>query len=89
MVISEDKNLILQEIEAYCRKSEEVVKSVDKHQDTIAKCQEIVKTLSPISLQEVNMNKEIDSLKCDIRYIKDALSQIMNNKKENYELDRN
>ena len=60
--LSENKEAMIQEVDALVQNSKEVIESVDKHKADIQAYEKILKTLNPVYAKEQERDSRIDSL---------------------------
>lgn len=79
-VLSLDSGDILREVRAIKSQSEDVIRSVEKHTDTVAKCDAILQDWDGAYKEKRETDKRIDSIQSEVKGIKDevgGLSKMM------------
>ncbi len=76
MVISENKDAILNEIDVIRKSSMHIIESVDQHKGVVEKCDALLAELNPQIRQEAERVKEFDSLKQEVGGIKGDLLEL-------------
>lgn len=76
VVISESKDAILNEIDAYKKVSERALADVDRHRKTVAACDAMLADLNPQIKREAEQSAEIESLKQGMANLRDDLTDI-------------
>ncbi len=77
MVVATNKDSILSEIEAVRTNSQRIIDSVDKHKKNIDICTKLIEELNPALKQELERNKEIDTLKSEVSGMKTLLTELL------------
>lgn len=80
MVVSESRDQMMNEIDAFRTASARALGEVDRHKNIVAKCEEMIASLNPHIAKEVEQAKEIEGLKSDIAEIKSLLQALGQNK---------
>lgn len=85
IVISENKEAMIQEVDSMLQNSKTIVDSIDKHKTNIIACENILKELNPVYARESERDDAIDDLTNKVNNIqnefgsiKDTLSKIEN-----------
>lgn len=79
MVVSENREQMTNEIDAFEATSTRALGEVDMHKDIVARCKEMRAQLNPQIAKEVEQAKEIEGLKADITEIKSLLKALGRN----------
>lgn len=77
MVVSDSKEAILHEIDAFEAVSQRAINEVDKHRKNIEECTKMKAMLNPQIAKEAEQTKEIESLKNEMADIKAMLSKAL------------
>ena len=89
---------ILNEVRAIHKTSTDIIASVDRHKEVVAKCEDILKELNPAYADSKAQNQRIDKIEAAISGVADSVRQIRaipsvindkNKKRVNYELGKN
>ncbi|MCM1034918.1 MAG: hypothetical protein NC346_02470 [Prevotella sp.] len=76
MVISENRDAILNEVTTLAKNSEKILESVDYHKNVVERCATIVTDLNPHIRQEAEQRKEIERVKSELSGLRDDMSDI-------------
>lgn len=77
IIISSDKQKIIDEIQTLKQQSQSIVESVDFHRNNISKCDDFIKELNPEILEKEIRDKETKELKQEISSLKDMVSKLI------------
>lgn len=80
LVISESKEAISTEIQLLKKNSEDLLSSIDFHKELIEKCGKMLEELNPAVKQEAERAREIDSLKSEVKEMKEMLAEVLKSK---------
>ena len=61
-VISENKDAMIQEVDAMLANSKSIIDNVEQHKENIAACEEILKQLNPVYAKEQQRDEAIDNI---------------------------
>ncbi|MDD6210542.1 MAG: hypothetical protein PUB21_08060 [Bacteroidales bacterium] len=96
VVVSGSRDAINSEIEAMLSNSRQVVESVGYHENVIAGCEDMLKSINPSFAKErkqeeeiVQLKSEISGVKGDLSDIKGMLSQVLNERSTNSKITKN
>lgn len=67
---------ILNEVRAIHKSSSDIIASVDRHQEVVAKCENILKELNPTFAESKAQNERIDKIETTITAVADSVRQI-------------
>lgn len=82
MVVSENKDSIINEVSAMAKISQSVIESVEHHNDIVSRCKSLLEELNPEVKREAERDKEIKDMKEQINGMMGMLSQLLNKKQE-------
>lgn len=77
LVLSTDREGILREVEAMKGQSEEVVRSVEKHQAIIAGCEKILEEWNPAFAEKREQDKRISGIESDVKSLKEMMKEFI------------
>lgn len=77
VVVSDNRDAIINEVAALSRMSEKALEDVGRHQHVVAECTSIMKDLNPQLRREAEQSEEIENLKRDLTDIKAMLSKAL------------
>ena len=80
MVVSENKDAIINEISALASLSQSVIDSVERHTETLSRCNQLLTELNPEVKRDAERAKEISELRNEVGELKGLLTQLLNNK---------
>ena len=81
MVISTNKDAILQEIELMRTNSQKILDSVERHKQNVEQCTRLIEELNPHLKREAELRKQIETLTSELSSVKTQLSEVLNNQK--------
>lgn len=82
MVVSETKDSIINEVAAMSKISQSVLDSMDRHQNIVTRCSELLEELNPEVKREAERVKEMSDLRAEVGELKSLLSQLLNKKQK-------
>ena len=74
--LSENKEAMIQEVDALMQNSKEVLDSIDKHKADIQAYEKILKTLNPVYAKEQERDDTINSLSTRVDSLQDTLNRL-------------
>lgn len=77
LVLSTDKEGILRDVEAMKSQSEEVVRSVEKHQAIISGCEKILEEWNPAFAEKREQDKRISGLETEVKGLSKMLADFI------------
>lgn len=78
LVLSTDREGILRDVEAMKNQSEEVLRSVDKHQLIISSCEKILEEWNPAFAEKREQEKRISGLETEVKGLSKMLADFIN-----------
>ena len=78
IVISDNVDLMINEVKSFKAISEKVLKDIDKHRNIIDKCDGILLAIDTKTQKEVQRDKEFSSIKEDVESLKAGIGDIKN-----------
>lgn len=75
-VLSENKEGIIQEVDAMLSNSKAVIESVDQHKANIEACEKILKQLNPVYAKEQQRDEAIDNISGRMDRMEDVLARL-------------
>ena len=75
-VISDDKNAIASEIEAFATNSRKTLESVPYHKKVVAACEKMQYELNPSLQKEVERDKEMNALRSEVATLKESIGEL-------------
>jgi len=88
-VIADDKQAIINEIEAFGTISQNALNAIGYHKKVIAACKQMMVTLNPSLQKEADRDTKIGNLEKELSEIKNGFSELMNYLKSNNQQKRN
>lgn len=85
-VIAENKDNIIQEVDAMLQNSRSIVDNVEQHKQNISACEDILKQLSPVYAKEQQRDEALDSISDRMDKIENVLARLesaISNKNQN------
>ena len=76
LVIATSQNIILQEVEAFKRQSEQIIAQCDKCKDNVDKCNSIILAFNPIERDKQKNEERLTNLEQSVVDVKDSISEI-------------
>ena len=74
--LSENKEAMIQEVDALMQNSKEIIESIDKHKADIQSYEKILKTLNPVYAKEQERDSRIDSLSEKVGNLQNTLNRL-------------
>lgn len=68
---------ILNEVRAIHKTSSDIIASIDRHQEVVSKCEEIMQELNPAFGESKAQNERIDKIEAAISGVENTMSQIL------------
>ncbi|MCQ2350264.1 MAG: hypothetical protein MJZ98_07310 [Paludibacteraceae bacterium] len=78
MVVSENKDAIINEVAAMAKISQSVLDSMDRHRDIVERCNQLLEELNPEVRREAERTKELNDLRSEVADLKGMLAQLLN-----------
>lgn len=75
-VLSENKEAMIQEVDAMLSNSKAVIESVEQHKSNIEACEKILKQLNPVYAKEQQRDEAIDNISGRIDRMEDVLARL-------------
>lgn len=75
-VLSENKEGIIQEVDAMLANSKAIINSIDQHETNIAACEKILKQLNPVYAKESQRDEAIDNISDRMDRMEDVLARL-------------
>lgn len=75
-VLSENKENMIQEVDAMLSNSKAVVESIEQHKANIEACEEILKQLNPVYAKEQQRDEAIDNISGRMDRMEDVLARL-------------
>lgn len=76
-VISENKELMAQEVNAMLQTSKSIIDNIDYHKRVISTCEEILKQVDPDYAKQQLRDEEINSIKEEVSSLKEDISKVL------------
>lgn len=76
IVISDNVDLMINEVKSFKAISEKALKDTDKHKNIISKCNDILFSIDTKTQKEVQRDKEFSSIKEDVETLKSGIANI-------------
>lgn len=78
VVLSTDREGILRDVEAMKSQSEEALRNVERHRETIAACEKILEEWNPVFAEKKRQDERISGLENEVRDIGSMLKNFIN-----------
>lgn len=78
LVLSTDKDGILREVEAMKSASEQALAQVDKHKETLTKCEALLEELNPAFAEKRAQDKRIEGIENEVKSLGAVLRDFIN-----------
>lgn len=75
-VLSENKESMIQEVDAMLSNSKAIVESIEQHKANIAACENILKQLNPVYAKEQQRDEAIDNISGRMDRMEDVLARL-------------
>lgn len=75
-VLSENKDSMIQEVDAMLQNSRSILANVEQHRSNIAACEKILKELNPVYAKEQERDEAIDSLTKQVSDMQSILTRL-------------
>lgn len=75
-VLSENKEGMIQEVDAMLQNSKNVISSIDQHKQNISACEKILKSLNPVYAKEQERDEAIDTLTEQVNSMQNVLARL-------------
>lgn len=75
-VLSENRDSMIQEVNAMLANSKSIISNVEQHRSNIAACEKILKELDPVYSKQQERDEAIDSLTKQVNSMQDILARL-------------
>ena len=75
-VLSENKEGMIQEVDAMLQNSKNIVSSIEQHKANISACEDILKELNPVYAKEQQRDEAIDNISDRMNKMEDVLARL-------------